>query len=98
MCLHSPILSASDLNRVMIVQKQEQQIVFAVDQTWDKSLSFWHCKPLTLESELMIPGFQGFDVGSCVRSYFEGADDSSVKVVFWQLHSALHQDIINDDQ
>lgn len=30
----------------------------------------------------MIPGFQGFDVSSCVRSYFEGADDSSVKVVF----------------
>lgn len=39
LCLLSPILSASDLNRVMIIQKQEQQIVFAVDQTWDKSLS-----------------------------------------------------------
>lgn len=31
--LHSPILSSSDLSDVMFVQKQEQQIVFAVDQT-----------------------------------------------------------------
>lgn len=31
--LHSPILSTSDLSDVMFVPKQEQQIVFAVDQT-----------------------------------------------------------------
>ena len=34
--LHSPILSASDLSNV---QKQEQQLVFAVDQTLDQNNS-----------------------------------------------------------
>lgn len=65
----------------MFVHKQEQQIVFAVDQTQNKNvMSQVYCVRQT--SELMTLGFQGFDISSCVRSYFEGADDSSVKVAF----------------